>query len=255
MPMVLDYGLYFSQQFKICVLGNKTLVSTKRGVEVRTPDVQIDETHQFLHDILKRKRVPVNFIDKIIDDNWLIFKLDGSLKTNLKLYLSFRSRGSYLPRLKCHRSGQRFLFKLLGKNRKVWSKLLEVDTLTFSRACDTMNFDAKNKFSLSSEKLDLIKGSGISRAFAFNVHNAFCKPYKDKGDRFIEEMREGYQEMLGCIFSGKPDRICKISHPFYIECKIYNQFVLGECLDNHEGLSTMNERGVRDFISSNKENL
>lgn len=249
--MVLDYGIYLSQQFKICLVGANVFVATRKGIEIRVPSVRIDETHQFLHHILEGTKVPVNFVDKIIDDNHLIFQLDGALKTNLKLYLSFRRRGAYLPKVKCN-GRQRFLLRILEKSRRAWSKLLEIDVLTFSRACNTIGFDAKSEFGLTSEKLDLIRGNGTNRAFASNVHHIFCQTQRDKRDGFIDRLGKSYKDMLECIFNGKTDRLCDVCHPFYLECDIYNRFIGKKEVGDFGGLVTLNERGVIDFVASNQ---
>lgn len=245
--MVLDYGIYFFQQFKICIAGGKTLVGTRSGIRVMTHQVELDSAHRFLHEILEGKSVSVNFLDKVIDDNKYIFKLRGSLKTNLKLYLGFKRKGRYIPKTKCN-SKQRFLLDLISRGQTSWEKLLKSDVVTFTRMCDAMCFDAQKAFSLQSEKLDVLKDNNHNRAFAVNVHNRFCKASGNIEDKeFIDMLVYEYAKMLECIFDKKAE-LCGITHPFYRECKLYNQFVIGTGEYNYEGLTTINERGVRDFV-------
>lgn len=245
--MVLDYGIYFFQQFKVCLAGGKTLVGTIHGIRIVTHQVELDSAHRFLHEILEGKRVSVNFLDKVIDDSKYIFKIRGSLKTNLKLYLGFKRKGRYIPRTRCN-SKQKFLLDLISRGQKSWEKLLESDVVTFSRMCDAVCFDAQKAFSFQSEKLDVLKDNGHNRAFAVNVHNRFCKAGEEiKDNEFIGTLVQEYSKMLECIFDKRAE-LCGITHPFYRECELYNQFVIGTGDYNCEGLTTINERGVRDFV-------
>lgn len=247
---MLDYGIYFAKQSKICLCRDKTLVSTKQGIEVRAQKVHVDSTHAFLHEVLGGTKMAVNFLDKIIDRNELVFRLPGTLKTNLKLYLSLRRKGKYLPEVKCN-GRQRHLLGLISRDRKTWNKLLDTDVATFSRMCDALAFDAQKKFELRSEKLDVLRSDGKTKAFAINVHNTFCRALPVPTNKFIEDLVAGYSEMLECVFSGAPTKVCRVTHPFYIECSLYNQLVLKTYAYDWAGLATLNERGIGTFVREN----
>lgn len=279
-PMILDSGIFLSQRTSVCFLGSVVVVGHRSRIECVGIRVK---SHPCLHgDREKRRR---SYLERIADNPTLILREKGSPKTNLKLYVSFATRGEYRPEIDGTRR-QRIIKSILEGEHAVWNRILSTDMCAYEKLSNTLeinrNMDSKAlaakreledvarmlrtrtlQMSERDAVCEILEGRLLRETrFALRVHHDFCTDVETR--TFVDDLKREYSRMLDAVLHDKIDQdtpLCMISHPFYREAGLFNAFVA--CRGNlslfdadrvrENVFHSMSERGVRDFVSEKIE--
>jgi hypothetical protein len=278
--MVLDYGMFFSKKTTICFLGDFMAVGRRTTVRLLRLRPELDSNHLLLHGNSEASvKTEKSYLARIAKNPQHILKLKGSPKTNLKLYVMAMSRGRYSPNI-VGTKRQEIVKRMVLRDENVWNKIAKTDiellwklraAFDLRSGTPLKNTSAENEtvmflegFSSTSDLYDQKKVCEALRSAEYReasrmlmIHSDFCARRNTGG---AEMIAWEYQRMVeGVVHGGLA--ACSISHPFYKEVELYNNFVA--C---REDLSTFNrklldmdvyhslgERGIRDCIASSVE--
>lgn len=285
--MILDSGVFFSERTSVCLLGRCVLIGYKSTFECVSVHVIDGNGHSLLHSSVEEGRKK-SYLERIADDPLLILREKGCTKINLKLYVSFVTKGRYKSKVGGTRR-QRIILSIINGERDIWTRIMKTDPSAYHKLHDALGIDVDTKSQDTSVKEEL---ENISRnlnekpkkdgceseaiceilqsdgnlldetGFILRVHHDFCIPINRKG--FVDDFDKEYTKMVNSILYGDLSdklHLCLVSHPFYNEIEVFNSFV--QCkrnlsLFNRESLEkdifhSITERGIRDYILNKVE--
>jgi hypothetical protein len=106
---------------------------------------------------------------------------------------------------------------------------------------------------INNQMDDVLKRSRMENCKLLKIHNEFCVPLKNKN--YLEKIQREYKKMINGILNNQETSSLIENIPFCNVINLYNDFVitkdelkyfdtsLFDC-----NYSTVNERGIRDFI-------
>lgn len=282
--MIVDTGIFLSKKTSVCVLGNLVLVSHRSSLKATGVQVPNEEGHSLVH-VDSGKTRKQSYLERIADNPLLILRERGRPKTNLKLYVSFVTKGKYKPRIDGTKR-QKIIRDIINGEEHVWKRIVSTDVYAYNKLSSTLGIDIcpdSNDISTRRELIGISRtvhdklkqgmcerdaiceilssGDGLSDSagFILRTHHDFCT-VADRGS-FMEDLDREYNRMVDSILHNRPSdeaQMCLIEHPFYNEVRLFNSFV--ECRGDlslfdrdmlkKEVFHSITERGVRDFISN-----
>ncbi|KAM0671419.1 hypothetical protein CWI42_021260 [Ordospora colligata] len=282
--MIVDYGFFFYRKVSVCLFNGDMVVGCMQRMSVVAIEVT-DEDHICLHpDDDRRHR---SYVERVMEDPKILLRSKGSTKTNLKLYVSFMTRGEYRPKV-CGNKKQEIIGKIMNRSKEVLRETAVSDVHGYIKLCKVIGEavemppsarlkqritklfgkvdGVERKIQIKDTLCDMIRNESDKlngMCFILKVHHDFC--IKGGTRDCISMFEEEYNKMLIKAASGMMNKVnkygcdmkCMIYHALYPEVDLYNAFVactnvadFDRSMLENRSLSTMNERGVRDAISN-----
>lgn len=228
--MVLDLGIYFSEQFIVKRIG--IYIITTYGGHIIPHKIQFKLSKEHLRYHCKANSKKAESIKRILQNPRSLLEKEHDLEAAFKTYLSIKSVYKYRPKLSAT-CDLEFLCELIAHDMDAWNELKKSDYSFYQELKTKMGF----------------VGNQHGAPDLFREHMDFCVSV-DRKTSFINDFGRRYKDMIMQITSGrKPEDI--IDHPFYEECKFLLEYFSGEVKRDFKNMKTLNERGIRDFIDAN----
>lgn len=212
-------------------IGNRIVILNRGKISIIRPSVHSSVKKYF--------NIKLRTLEKISKDVYKILKLKGNKKVNLLLLMLLNENttviNSTIKTLNKSKE-QNVVWKLLNNNKDCWYHLKKA------------NYILANSLKMSFES-------------NFRDRNSNFQQFDGLSILFgIEKFSKLYSSMIDCVINNRSKGVMLPSNPFYPEIDLYNDYLLS--LNDIESINvkllnksftTINERGIRDFIKRKLE--